>query len=167
MASDLHTQQGISGSQYNGTQESRISTSAQDQKLLKELSIRFEKEQLRWHNYSQLVGYLLFTILLLVVLWLQRGAQQGFEVFQAGVCHQLSIRALSLTQQMFKRTVSFIATCRGRAFVLSNQWLCVHASHSGSVYQERWLVHKSTSCVACSSVESCGFFHVQNVQLTN
>jgi hypothetical protein len=59
-------------------------TLVQDDKLLKELSIRFEKQQLRWHNYSQLLGFLLFTVLLLMVLWLQRGAQHGFEVFRAG-----------------------------------------------------------------------------------
>lgn len=57
----------------------------QDKKLLKELSIRFEKQQLRWHNFSQLIGFILFTALLLVVLYLQRGAQQGYEVFQAGM----------------------------------------------------------------------------------
>ena len=65
--------------------ESRASVFVRDQKLLKELSIRFEKQQLRWQNYSQLVGFFLLTVLLLIMLWLQRGAQQGFEVFQTGV----------------------------------------------------------------------------------
>jgi hypothetical protein len=53
-----------------------------DHKLLKELSIRYEKQQLRWQNYTKLVGFFIFTILLLLVLWLQRGAQAGYAVFE-------------------------------------------------------------------------------------
>eukprot|EP00892_Ulva_mutabilis_P001573 jgi/Ulvmu1/11416/UM075_0078.1 len=51
-----------------------------DHKLLKELSIRFEKQQRRWNNYSQLCGFFFMVSLLLLVLWMQRGARVGFEV---------------------------------------------------------------------------------------
>lgn len=54
-----------------------------DHKLLKELSIRFDRQQRRWTNYSQLCGFFLIVILLLFVLWIQRGAQVGFQVHKA------------------------------------------------------------------------------------
>lgn len=51
-----------------------------DYKLLKELSIRFERQQRRWNSYSQLCGFFAVVSLLLMVLWMQRGAKMGFEV---------------------------------------------------------------------------------------
>lgn len=51
-----------------------------DHKLLKELSIRFERQQRRWNSYSQLCGFFFIVVLLLSVLWMQRGAQVGFQV---------------------------------------------------------------------------------------
>lgn len=51
-----------------------------DHKLLKELSIRFERQQRLWNSYSQLCGFFFIVVLLLSVLWMQRGAQVGFQV---------------------------------------------------------------------------------------
>jgi hypothetical protein len=51
--------------------------------VIRELSIRYEKQQRRWHNYSKLFGFFAFVILFLAVLWLQRGAQTGYAVQSA------------------------------------------------------------------------------------
>jgi hypothetical protein len=50
-------------------------------KVVKELSIRFDKQQRQWNNYSKLLGFFFFIFLFILVLYLQRDAQTGYAVY--------------------------------------------------------------------------------------